>query len=310
MIKVAIDMDEPFNDFVRGYKQISGVRRIPVAKIQDSKSKTTKILVGNEDIDKYNVRISGKEYLSDTQTAKLFHGEVVIEEKVDGHPVVILYGGYTFFCESLRLQHTISYDSVPYSEGGWPDMTVVYEIMEGEQEPPYRYGDGSGRWLSRSEKESICQMIGAPLVPLVFQGTITPEKLPALADRLSSFGSQTAEGIVVKNLRTGVFGKFINIEFQRAISEEALWGDGVHPELRGIKNRRKFAIAERVAAKYSDDPYWLIAKYPGVAQNGKPVRKGDKVLYYPRTKKMLVGPEAEIAWRKFEAEIQDEDMYR
>lgn len=240
-IKVAIDMDEPFQviDFVRGYKQITGVRRIPVAKVVGKKTKQEQTIVGNKEIDKYGVRISGKDYLSDSETEELFAGEVVIEEKVDGHPVVVLYGGYTFFCESLRIQHTVEYDNVPYSEGGWPDMTVVYDVMDGEHAPPYQKGQGTGKWLSRGGKESLCSLVGAPLVPLVFRGRVQPEDLPKLASRFSSFGAGTAEGLVIKNLKTGVFGKFINVEFQQAISEEALWGDGVHPEMRGIKNLRR-----------------------------------------------------------------------
>lgn len=87
-------------DFVRGYKQISNVRRIPIALL---KSKGGDIpIIGNAEIDKYKLRIRGKEYMSDDTMHKLFSSEVVVEEKVDGHPVVVLYGGYTFFCESLK----------------------------------------------------------------------------------------------------------------------------------------------------------------------------------------------------------------
>ena len=56
------------------------------------------------------------------------------------------------------------------------------------------------------------------------------------------------------------------------------------------------------------DPYWMVAKYPGKAQDGTPVRKGDKVFYYPRTKTMLVGPKAEKASREFGAMSFDEDF--
>lgn len=56
------------------------------------------------------------------------------------------------------------------------------------------------------------------------------------------------------------------------------------------------------------DPYWMAAKYPGKAQDGTPVKKGDKVFYYPRTKTMLVGPKAEAAAREFGAMSFDEDF--
>lgn len=227
-------------NYVRGYKQISGVRRIPIAKVVDPRTKQTEIVTGLEEIKKRNLMIKGKPYLSTKEMDALFSNEVVIEEKVDGHPVIILYGGYTFFCESLKIQHTVEYDACPYSEMGWPDMTVVYDILDGEVSPPYQRGQGGNKWLSRSEKEALCRMVGAPLVPLVFKGRVNPEDVPALADRTSSFGSSTAEGVVIKNLHKGVFGKFINLEFQRSISDESLWGQ-VHPMQRGKKNIRRRA---------------------------------------------------------------------
>lgn len=58
------------------------------------------------------------------------------------------------------------------------------------------------------------------------------------------------------------------------------------------------------------DPRWLRAKYPGIADDGTPFRKGDEVLYWPATKTFMVGKKAEDAWRKFEAETADEDFYR
>ena len=56
------------------------------------------------------------------------------------------------------------------------------------------------------------------------------------------------------------------------------------------------------------DPYWMTAKYPGKAKDGTPIKKGDKVFYYPRTKTMLVGPEAEKASREFGAMSFDDDF--
>lgn len=221
-----------------GYKDISGIRRIPVARLV-SKDGVESVAVGNDAIDMAKARIPGKPYMDDKTMWKLFNGVNVVEEKVDGHPTIILHGGYTFFCEGLKIQHSVPYSNVPFSLGDWPDMTVVYDILDGEYEPPYRVGEGTGKWLSRSEKESVCDMVGAPLVPLVWQGKVTPEELPKLADRISSFGNSKSEGIVLKNYQSGVFGKFINLEFLHAISDEALQG-GIHPMQRGLKNTRRF----------------------------------------------------------------------
>lgn len=57
------------------------------------------------------------------------------------------------------------------------------------------------------------------------------------------------------------------------------------------------------------DPYWLTAKYPGKDKNGKPFKKGEKVFYYPKTKTILTGPEAEKAAKDFDSASFDEDVY-
>lgn len=217
------------------YKQVTKIRRIPIARLTDPKTKKEQILVGNEEIQDHGLTIPGKGYLSDSDTMRLFSDEVVIEEKMDGHPVVILFGGFTFFCESLSVQHTVAYDSIPYSEQGWPDMTVTYEVMDGEFSNP---GTASGKWLTRNEKVEVCRMVGSPVSRLLFKGRITPQEIPQVADKVSAFGGSKIEGVVVKNLSAGVFGKFINLEFQKAISDDALH-PGEHPMQRGIRNIRQ-----------------------------------------------------------------------
>jgi len=223
-----------------GYKDITGVKRIPVAKIVDPKSKQEKIVVGNKAIDEAKARILGKPTMTDDEMARLFDGsELVIEEKIDGHPIIVIKDGFTFFCESLQIKHSISYEKIPYSIGDWPDMAVCYDVLDGEFEPPYSKGQVDGKWMSRNEKEIVCEEVGAPVVPLIWRGITSPENLPKLADRISSFGSNAAEGIVLKNYKSSVFGKFINLEFQQKISDEALQG-GIHPMRLGIRNFRKF----------------------------------------------------------------------
>lgn len=57
------------------------------------------------------------------------------------------------------------------------------------------------------------------------------------------------------------------------------------------------------------DPHWINAKFPGVAADGTPFKAGEKVLYWPNTKTVMVGRQAEEAWKRFEAEAADEAMY-
>jgi hypothetical protein len=69
------------------------------------------------------------------------------------------------------------------------------------------------------------------------------------------------------------------------------------------KNKDQFKEAA------SGDPRWIHAKYPGKDQDGKAFKAGDLVLYYPRDKTFLTGDKAQAAWRRFETEVADEDVY-
>lgn len=62
-------------------------------------------------------------------------------------------------------------------------------------------------------------------------------------------------------------------------------------------------------ANYSNDPYWTTAKFNSTDKLGNPIRRGDRIFYYPRTKTVLTGEAAEKASREFDAAKQDEDFY-
>jgi hypothetical protein len=73
--------------------------------------------------------------------------------------------------------------------------------------------------------------------------------------------------------------------------------------------------------KYKDDPVWMKSKYDGVSgeqrlpvqrrlrKGGVKFKKGDEILFFPKGKVIMVGKEAEQAWRDFQAAAQDEDFY-
>ena len=73
--------------------------------------------------------------------------------------------------------------------------------------------------------------------------------------------------------------------------------------------------------KYKGDPFWMKSKYDGVSgeqrlpvqrrlrKGGVKFKKGDEILYFPKGKIIMVGKEAEQAWRDFEAAAADEDFY-
>ena len=62
-------------------------------------------------------------------------------------------------------------------------------------------------------------------------------------------------------------------------------------------------------SSYARDPRWIVAKYPGVDAKGLPFRKGDNVFYFPSTRTIYAGVNAEEASRRFESERADEDVY-
>jgi hypothetical protein len=96
----------------------------------------------------------------------------------------------------------------------------------------------------------------------------------------------------------------------REVLDQRSTRESLKYEIEEIMHKTASTLAKAPGKKAAGgDPYWMVAKYPGQAQDGTPVRKGDKVLYYPRTKTMMVGRAAEQAWRKFESEVADEDFY-
>ena len=64
-----------------------------------------------------------------------------------------------------------------------------------------------------------------------------------------------------------------------------------------------------LATRYGGDPFWMKAKYPGVDANGNRFERGEKIFFYPRTKTILTGEQAEEAAREFGAMAADEDFY-
>ena len=71
---------------------------------------------------------------------------------------------------------------------------------------------------------------------------------------------------------------------------------------------REDGTERSAASSYRGDPRWIKAKYSGVAVDGTPFRRGEEVLYWPVGKKIMVGKQAEEAWRDFRSQVADEDF--
>ena len=178
------------------YKQHSQIKRVPLGALR--------------------VERPARPYLTADEMARLLDGEVVVEEKLDGHPEVLEDAGYLFYCEDLRYQHSVPYCRVPGPRLGAPAFFVCYDIWLADEE----------RWASREEKEQLGDALGLPVAPLVHQGTLRAEEIPVLAARQSAFGDEQAEGVVIKNLAAGLFGKLINAEFQQGLEDAENWRRG------------------------------------------------------------------------------------
>jgi hypothetical protein len=79
------------------------------------------------------------------------------------------------------------------------------------------------------------------------------------------------------------------------------FGDVINDMREGVSQDDKSVLNE-----YAGDPYWINAKYSGKDHNGLPFKKGDRVLYYPKTRTFYQGEEAESAWRDFRSAAGDE----
>jgi hypothetical protein len=61
--------------------------------------------------------------------------------------------------------------------------------------------------------------------------------------------------------------------------------------------------------QFSNDPRWIVTKFASKDANGNLVKKGERAFYYPLTKALLTGEEAEAASREFEAARLAEEGY-
>lgn len=176
------------------YKEHSEIRRVPLGRLR--------------------VVRTHRPYLTKEEFAELLDGVVVVEEKLDGSPQILEKAGYIFYCEDLHYKHSIPYTKVPPPFGpDIPPFWICYDIWLPEE----------NRWANRSEKEILCEEIGIPISPLIHIGEITPDRIPKLAMRISDFGDEQAEGVVIKNYEKGLFGKFINREFLEGMEDAEHW---------------------------------------------------------------------------------------
>jgi hypothetical protein len=141
--------------------------------------------------------------------------------------------------------------------------------------------------------------------------------------RADKAGSSVAYNVYLR-------GKLIDTVFQSGMStvEEVkrslINHDGYDPAIRVTKARSSGSgsmadmhgsggmhgsAAYRPYTSYGGDPYWMTAKYAGTDAKGLAFKKGERVFYYPKTKTIYAGTNAETAYHDFQSMAEYEEGY-
>jgi len=195
------------------------------------------------------INVRGKLFLSDKETKLLLGGSVTILEKLDGANVGIIrhkdifklqkrgslvdtseHAQFSFFkawsmqkyselmtipkghivyAELMRCVHTIYYDKLP-------DWVCVYGVWSNKNQ----------MYLPWKEVVEICSEVGLSTVPFISDDYFNKVDLYNLIPKVSAFGSETAEGIVVWNYRHQLRGKIVRPEFSKQMDENDHWTQG------------------------------------------------------------------------------------
>ena len=156
--------------------------------------------------------IADKRYLMQEETARLFDGEVVVEEKVDGKQITKMFSAefpemFIIGAEFMKKRHSIFYNRLP-------DWVIVWDLYDQHNKMFWAY----------DEKVEVAKHYGFALVPLIFRGKTTlQEVIDKYLNRQSSFGDETQEGVVVKNLHNELRGKIVRHEFITGIELTGHW---------------------------------------------------------------------------------------
>jgi len=186
--------------------------------------------------------VTSKFNLDNTQLKRLFTGEVIVEEKMDGSNVGIIrhqkgfalqkrnslvgpseHEQFSFFNNWAHQQRYEQIMSLPvgtllYAEllyavhtiyyDRLPDYVLVFDVKQ------------DGEWLDYDDRAAFCQQYGFLMVPLVGRGTFSKTDVQQMVPGPSAYGSD-AEGIVVKRYaKHGYFrGKIVKPGFMKQIEE-------------------------------------------------------------------------------------------
>lgn len=186
--------------------------------------------------------VTSKFNLDNTQLKRLFAGEVIVEEKMDGSNIGIIrhnkgfslqkrnslvgpseHEQFSFFNNWAHQQKYEQIMSLPvgtllYGELLYATHTIYYDKL-----PEYVLifdAKQDGDWLDYDDRKHLCESHGFTMVPLVGRGNFSKNDVEGMVPEASAYGP-IAEGIVIKRYaKHGYFrGKLVKPGFMKQIEE-------------------------------------------------------------------------------------------
>lgn len=190
--------------------------------------------------------VTSKFNLDNTQLKRLFAGEVVVEEKMDGSNVGIIrhkkgfalqkrgslvgtseHEQFSFFHNWANQQRYEQIMSLPVGTLLYGELLYAVHTIYYDKLPDFflvfdvkRDGD----WLDYDERKQLCDDHGFHMVPFVNRGTFSKMDVQGMVPKESAYGPE-AEGIVIKRYaKHGYFrGKIVKPGFMKQLEESDHW---------------------------------------------------------------------------------------
>ncbi len=212
------------------------------------------------------------------KTNKLFEGEVLIEEKVDGSQfsfgifngdIKIRSRGKEMYINNPEKMFSLAVKSVVKLKDklteGWTyraeylskpkHNTLCYERVPAHNLILFDVETNLSSFLSRKEKEAEAKRLGLEIVPVLYEGKVTKHTfIKELLKKESILGSCNIEGVVVKNyhqfLDDGkvLMGKYVSESFKEKHSRD--WKK---------RNPSKKDLLQLIGEQYRTEARWYKA---------------------------------------------------
>ena len=190
--------------------------------------------------------VTSKFNLDATQQKRLFAGEVIVEEKMDGSNVGIIrhrkgfslqkrgslvgtseHEQFSFFHNWANQQRYDKIMALPEGTLMYGELLYAVHTIYYDRLPDYFLAFDvrrNGEWLDYDERKAFCDEYGFHMVPLIARGTFTKDELQKMVPGPSAYGPE-AEGIVVKRYaKHGYFrGKIVKPGFMKQLEESDHW---------------------------------------------------------------------------------------